>query len=490
LARRNAADQLGVPLELISRVAARMVQTGEFFLGSGEDEPVYSRPFYYTEKECAARLHGLCTAEPEALRAEIDATIAQKEQSSGILLSENQRKAVHAGIQGPICVITGGPGTGKTTIVSFLLSVFDRAGQEVALCAPTGRAAKRITEATGREAKTIHRLLEYGRGEEMEEEYGRNENNPLKANVVIVDEMSMVDVFLMVRLLRAIKPGSRMVLIGDADQLPSVGPGHVLHDIIASQCVPVLALDTVYRQGEGSNISVNAQRINRGDMPVHDDREFIIIPAEDTASIWRAVEGIAGGNETQIITPMRKGDMGVIGLNERLQALCNPPSLEKTQLAAPWKPLRLFDKVMQIKNDYRMGWTRDDGDSVERGLGVFNGELGSVIDLDTDSLEVAVCFDDGRIARYGFDQTDNLDLAYAISIHKSQGSEFDNVIIVLAGGPPMLYTRNLLYTAVTRAKKKLWIVAKPSALRQMVHNNRTRTRYSGLCGALSALYRP
>ncbi len=480
--------QLGVPHDLVRRTAARMVQTGELFLGKGEDEPVYSRPFYYTEQECAARLHALCCSAPNLLRVNSEDAIDLQQKTSGIILSEQQRRAVHGGILSPVCVITGGPGTGKTTIVQFLLSVFDKAGQETVLCAPTGRAAKRITEATGRDAKTIHRLLEYGRVEDAEEEYGKNEDNPLSAAVVIVDEMSMVDVFLMVRLLRAIKKGTRLILIGDADQLPSVGPGHVLHDIIACGAVPVVSLDTVYRQGEGSMISVNAQRINRGEMPLNGDEDFRLFPCETASQIWQAVEGILQQTSAQIITPMRKGDMGVMGLNVRLQALLNPPSPAKPQLAAPWKPLRLGDQVMQIKNDYRMEWERDDGIAFEKGLGVFNGEIGLVEGIDLDCLEVAIRFDDGRIARYGYAQTDLLDLAYAISIHKSQGSEFDNVIIVLSGGPPMLYTRNLLYTAVTRAKKKIWIVGKPGALSQMVHNNSTRARYSGLDKALCALF--
>ncbi len=482
------ARQLGVPYDLVTHTAARMVQTGELYLEQGEDEPVYSRMFYHIERECAKRLHALCCSAPVLLRIDGEEAITMHQKSAGIILSEAQRQAVHAGILGPVCVITGGPGTGKTTIVQFLLSVFDKAGQETVLCAPTGRAAKRITEATGREAKTIHRLLEYGRGEDVEEEYGKNEDNPLTASVVIVDEMSMVDVFLMVRLLRAVKTGTRLILIGDSDQLPSVGPGHVLHDIIACGAVPVVSLDIVYRQGEGSMISVNAQRINRGEMPVHDEAEFAIVSCEAPNQMWQAIEGILRHANAQIITPMRKGDVGVLGLNVRLQALLNPPSAHKPQLTPPWKPLRLHDQVMQIKNDYRMEWERDDGTMLEKGLGVFNGEMGVVEKIDTDCLEVSICFDDGRISRYGYAQTDLLDLSYAISIHKSQGSEFDNVIIVLAGGPPMLYTRNLLYTAVTRAKRKLWIVGKPSALMQMVHNNQTRARYSGLNKALAALF--
>ncbi len=485
-----AAKQLQAPLELVKRIAARMVQTGELFIGQGEEEPVYSRTFYFTEKECAMRLHALCAADPRILRIDAPQIIASKENSTKLTLSDKQCEAVHTGVEGPVCVITGGPGTGKTTIVQFLLSVFDGAGEEVVLCAPTGRAAKRMTEATGRDAKTIHRLLECGYGGEMEDEYGRNEENPLSASVVVVDEMSMVDVFLMVRLLRAIQRGSRLILIGDADQLPSVGPGHVLHDIIACGKIPVVSLDTVYRQGEGSMISVNAQRINRGQMPIHNENEFAILPCEDTQQIWQEVENIVRQNGGQVITPMRKGDMGVTGLNRKLQELCNPSFPQMQHLPAPWQPLRLVDKVMQVRNDYRMEWAKDDGTVYEKGLGVFNGEMGTVSQIDANCQEVSVLFDDGRIARYSFGQTDALELAYAISIHKSQGSEFDNVVIVLAGGPPMLYTRNLLYTAVTRAKKRIWIVGRSYALRQMINNNHENKRYSGLHRALCALFAP
>lgn len=483
------AKQLSAPQELVERRAAQMVQTGELMLGEGENEPVYLRTFFYAERECAIRLHALCTHAPALLRADRDAAVQRHQKDSGITLAQQQRKAVFAAVDGPVCVITGGPGTGKTTIVQFLLSVFDQAGVEVALCAPTGRAAKRMTEATGREAKTIHRLLEYGYGEEDEETYGRNEDNPLEQQVIIVDEMSMVDTFLMMRLLRAIGTGSRLVLIGDSDQLPSVGPGNVLRDIIGCGAIPVVQLDTVYRQGAGSAISINAQRINHAQPPEHVEGEFDLVFCRDSREIWDNLQAIVQREgQVQVITPMRKGELGVLGLNERLQALCNPPHPVRRELPAPWKHLREGDKVMQIRNDYRMEWRRDEGIRVEKGLGIFNGEMGLVQEIDKDKLEVAVAFDDGRTARYGFAQTDALDLAYATSIHKSQGSEFDQVVIVLAGGPPMLYTRNLLYTAVTRAKKRVWIVGRRQALSQMVQNNRIKARYSGLSSALSTLF--
>lgn len=483
------AKQLAAPQELVERRAAQMVQTGELMLGEGEDEPVYLRTFFYAERECAMRLHALCTHAPAPLRADRDAAVERHQKESGIVLAGQQRQAVLAAVDGPVCVITGGPGTGKTTIVQFLLSVFDQAGVEVALCAPTGRAAKRMTEATGREAKTVHRLLEYGYGEEDEETYGRNEDNPLEQQVVIVDEMSMVDTFLMMRLLRAIRAGSRLVLIGDSDQLPSVGPGNVLRDIIGCGAIPVVRLDKVYRQGAGSAISLNAQRINRAQPPEHVPGEFDLVFCRDAREIWDNLQQIVQQQgQVQVITPMRKGELGVLGLNERLQALCNPPHPSRRELPATWKHLREGDKVMQIRNDYRMEWRRDEGVRLEKGVGVFNGEMGFVQEIDKDKLEVAVEFDDGRTARYGFAQTDALDLAYATSIHKSQGSEFDQVAIVLAGGPPMLYTRNLLYTAVTRAKKRVWIVGRRQALQQMVQNNRIKARYSGLSGALSTLF--
>ena len=479
------ATQLGADLDLVCRMAARMVQTGELMLGPGEDEPVYTRMMYACEQECAVRINKLAAADLMPLRTEADRAIAAQEKRSGIKLSDKQRAAVLAGLENTLSVITGGPGTGKTTIVQFLLSVFDSAGLEVALCAPTGRAAKRMTEATGREAKTIHRLLEYSGGvEEDGFTWRRDEENPLTCGALIVDEMSMVDIFLLMRLTRALRDGTRVIFIGDADQLPSVGPGYVLHDIIDSGVAPVIALDTVYRQGEGSAISLNAHRINRGEMPACAPGEFELIDCRDTRSIRQAVSAVAGGGNVQVITPMRRGDTGVDGLNGLLQDLLNSPTRGQTQMPKPWKALRTGDKVMQTRNDYRLEWTRDEGLFQEDGSGVFNGEMGVVELVDTASQTLTVLFEDGRRAEYAYAQTEDLQLSYAISIHKSQGSEFENVAIVLSGGPPQLYSRNLLYTAVTRARKKVWIIGPPAALNRMVNNNHIKARYSGLRRAL------
>ena len=482
------AKQLGTDVEAVKRAAARMVQTGELVLGSGEQEPVYLGVYFHSEQECAVRLHRLCSKAPAPLRTDTHQAVRNHERESGLQLADQQRRAVLAAAQGPLHVITGGPGTGKTTIVQFLLSIFDQAGVEVALCAPTGRAAKRMTEATGRPASTIHRLLEYGRSEDEQEVYGRNEEHPLEAGAVIVDEMSMVDVFLMMRLLRAIKPGTRVIFIGDADQLPSVGPGNVLRDIIGCQAIPVIELDTIYRQDAGSTIPLNAHRINHGQMPQPDGERFTVIECDTPAQVWQQVQAVCRRPNVQVLTPMRKGDLGVAGLNERLQDLLNPSARGKQELAHPVRKFREGDQVMQIRNDYRMEWTCDTGLHQEKGLGVFNGEMGMIRKIDSSAREMTVLFDDDHVVRYDFLQTDALELAYAISIHKSQGSEFDEVVIVLSGGPPMLYTRNLLYTAVTRAKERLWIIGRRGALQQMIHNNQTKARYSGMQQALTALF--
>ncbi|MFR5869427.1 MAG: ATP-dependent RecD-like DNA helicase, partial [Acutalibacteraceae bacterium] len=338
-------------------------------------------------------------------------------------------------------------------------------------------------QATGRQAHTIHRLLEYGRGEENEEIYGKDEDNPLETDVVIVDEMSMVDTFLMWHLLRAIPQGTRVVLIGDIDQLPSVGPGHVLHDLIESALFPVTALDTIFRQGEGSAISLNARRINRGEMP-SPGQGFEMWQAENPEQVWRCLQTLCKDGDWQVITPMKKGESGVIALNGKLQALINPADRKKPQFARFGQTFRLGDQVMQIRNDYQQPWTKDNGTDLEHGKGVFNGELGVIVKINPEAEMFTVQFDDDRISDYDFAQTEEMTLSYAISIHKSQGSEFDRVAIALLGGTPMLYNRNLLYTAVTRAKKQVVLIGRKAVVQQMINNNRTKQRYSGLTTAL------
>ena len=477
------AKQLRTSTQSVQRAALRMLQTGVLRLGEGEREPVYLAGYYRAEQECAKRFYALAQADLMPLCTDVQRDLEQRQKESHIYLAEQQKAAVETAVHAPISIITGGPGTGKTTIVQFLLTLFERAGLDVALCAPTGRAAKRMEQATGRQAHTIHRLLEYGRGEENEEIYGKDEDNPLETDVVIVDEMSMVDTFLMWHLLRAIPQGMRVVLIGDIDQLPSVGPGHVLHDLIESALFPVTALDTIFRQGEGSAISLNARRINRGEMP-SPGQGFEMWQAENPEQVWRCLQTLCKDGDWQVITPMKKGESGVIALNGKLQALINPADRKKPQFARFGQMFRLGDQVMQIRNDYQQPWTKDNGTDLEHGKGVFNGELGVIVKINPEAELFTVQFDDDRISDYDFAQAEEMTLSYAISIHKSQGSEFDRVAIALLGGTPMLYNRNLLYTAVTRAKKQVVLIGRKAVVQQMINNNRTKQRYSGLTAAL------
>ena len=477
------AKQLHADPERVQRAAVRMIQTGMLRLGEGDTEPVYLAGYYRAEQECAYLLDQMQQAELPPLKADVQKTIERRQKSSGIRLAERQKLAIQTAVETPVSIITGGPGTGKTTIVQFVLSLFEHAGLEVALCAPTGRAAKRMEQATGRPAHTIHRLLEYGRGEDNEEIYGRDQNHPLEVHAVIVDEMSMVDTFLLMHLLRAIPQGTRLVLIGDADQLPSVGPGHVLHDLIACKRFPVTALDTIFRQGEGSAISLNARRINQGEFPIP-GQGFEIWQAENPGQVWHCLQKLCADGDWQVITPMKKGESGVISLNGKLQNLINPPGTKKTEFARFGQSFRVGDQVMQIRNDYNQPWTRDRAEDMERGKGIFNGELGVITRIVPEAEMFTVCFDDDRVSEYDFAQADEINLSYAISIHKSQGSEFDRVAIALLGGTPMLYNRNLLYTAVTRAKKQVILIGRKAVIQQMIANTKTKQRYSGLAGML------
>ena len=405
----------------------------------------------------------------------------------GILLSPKQMEALEAAVTHPVTVITGGPGTGKTTLIKGILSVF-ACKKSVALCAPTGRAAKRMSEATGREAMTIHRLLEYQEGG-----FQKNEDELLKVDAVIVDEMSMVDIFLMRALLKALRPGTMLIMTGDVDQLPSVGAGNVLKDIILSGAVEVVRLTEVYRQSEMSAIVMNAHRINRGEMPVTNAKgsDFFIEHVQDAAAALKSVRELITRRlpgfmpldplkDIQVMAPMKKGDVGVYALNTMLQEVLNPLA-GRRQFVRGDSCFRVGDKVIQTKNDYSMKWRR----GFEDGEGVFNGDIGYITDLDFTENTFTVTFDDDRVAVYDRDSIENIELAYCMSIHKSQGSEFPCVVLPLLAGPPMLLSRNLLYTAVTRAKKLVVIVGRDSCVMQMVNNKRESTRYSSLCRRLA-----
>ena len=452
-----------------------------------EDDAVYLPRYHRAEKETAQALlrQRKSIRKPRLSEAALIAQIAQYESSEGVSLCEEQRQAVLAAATEGICVITGGPGTGKTTSINLIIRVLRRMG-DVELCAPTGRAAKRMSEATGCPARTIHRLLEYaGEGQGFQ----RNADDPLECDAVIVDEMSMVDIFLMRALLRALRPGTRLVMVGDADQLPSVGAGNVLRDLIASEAVRVVRLTEIFRQAGQSQIVVNAHRINHGEYPVIRAREtdFFLERRETPAQAGPSVVALVQSRlpkymnldplrDIQVMAPMKRGDAGVYTLNALLQAALNPERPDAPQLTRGQTVFRRGDKVMQVRNNYDLCWTRDGED----GDGVFNGDIGFIIAVDRREKALTVEFDDGRVAEYDESLLDELELAYCMSVHKSQGSEFDAVVLPLISGPPMLMTRNLLYTAVTRAKRLVVIVGREGCVRQMVDNNRILHRYSAL----------
>ena len=422
-------------------------------------------------------------------RLDPDRVIDTMEREEGITLHPQQRLAVKTAVEYGVSIITGGPGTGKTTIIKCILRLLD--GQKVLLAAPTGRAAKRMGEACGQEAMTLHRLLEYAPDIES---FQRNEDNPLKCSALIIDEMSMVDIFLMRAAVNAMASGMRLIMVGDVDQLPSVGAGNVLRDLINSNEFPMVRLSEIFRQNEKSMIVYNAHLINSGEMPRMNAKgsdfffERQTMPSDAAESIVNLVSRRLPGFlkvdpfwQIQVLAPTRKGDCGVIALNTRLQAALNPPSYEKNEYVRGETVFRVGDKVMQTKNNYQMTWERHlpDGD-YDTGSGIFNGDMGRISSIDKEDKVVTVVFDDDREVEYGPMDMEDLELAYCISIHKSQGNEFPAVVLPVVGGPPMLLTRNLLYTGVTRAKRLVMLVGRESAIDQMIRNTHIVKRYSAL----------
>ena len=487
-----AAGLLQADIAPVERTLTELLLEGQLIQEQlpGEDG-IFLPGMFRTEQDCALRLlrlQGQSALDNPFFRPK--AQIARLEQQLDITLAPAQRQAVELALKAGALVITGGPGTGKTTILRFVITLLEEMGTEYALCAPTGRAAKRMGEATGRDASTIHRLLEYSYGEGG---FGRNAENTLLADVVIVDEMSMVDVPLMAALLRALAPGSRLIMVGDSDQLPSVGPGNVLRDMVDSGQIPVVRLTEIFRQSGRSAIVTNAHRINEGQMPILEGLEdFGFEPMEEQEAVIRRLIALNSGKaaklgaqeplqDIQVLAPMKKGPLGVYNLNKRLQEALNPPAHKKKERKYGDVVFREGDKVMQIKNDYRLAWTRSlPHQPPEMGEGVYNGDLGTIMSIDLYDQTLEVLFDDGRSAVYSFSMLEELELAYCISIHKSQGSEFPIVLLPLLGGPPMLLNRNLLYTAVTRARHMVCILGRQSCIQQMVRNNQVKRRYSGL----------
>ena len=479
---------------------------------AGGDEPlirrgVYAAQYYYTELNAAKMLHDLniTGSEPEE---QIRKSLAQIQEQEKIELDELQIQAVIEAVNCGLLIITGGPGTGKTTTINTIIRYFEMGDMEILLAAPTGRAAKRMTEATGYEARTIHRLLELSGMPEPNEKnqnsgmhFERNEENPLDADVIIIDEMSMVDIHLLHALLKAVNVGTRLILVGDVDQLPSVGPGNVLRDMIDSECFHVVKLTRIFRQAAQSDIIVNAHKINAGEKVdlAKRSRDFLFIRREEPNSIINAMITLvkeklpayvnADVFDIQIMTPMRKGAVGVDRLNTILQDFLNPPSPDKPEKEAAGTLFRLGDKVMQIKNNYQIEWRLCNryGIPIDKGTGVFNGDTGVIREINLFAELLTVEFDEGKLVDYSFRQLEELELAYAITIHKSQGSEYPAVVIPVYSGPRMLMTRNLIYTAVTRARSCVCLVGIPQVFQQMVDNAMEQKRYSGLKARIEEL---
>lgn len=458
-------------------------------------DAVFLPGMYSAESECARRIAAIASRGGTQLLFGTKAQIDSLEREFKIPLAPQQRRAVETALKSGATVITGGPGTGKTTILKFIIRLVERMGLDYELCAPTGRAAKRMSEATGTQARTIHRMLGYGVGGDR---FLHDEDNPLLTDVVIVDEMSMVDVLLMRALLRAVPSGIHLIMVGDADQLPPVGPGNVLRDIISSDMVPVIRLSDIFRQAERGMIVENAHRINNGKEPelYSDTDDFKFEEIAGAEQIVRRVIALYSGKtnklmtsepamDVQVLVPMKKGALGTANLNIRLQAALNPPSPYKKERKQGDIILREGDKVMQIKNDYKIPWKRTS--TGEEGTGVFNGDLGTIERIDLSEQEVTVLFDDERAAAYEYSMLDELNLAYASTVHKSQGSEYPIIIMPIAGGAPQLMTRNLLYTAVTRAREQVFILGSSRCVYDMVNNNQIRHRYSALKSMLNEI---
>ena len=462
---------------------------------------VYASTYYYMEANAAAMLQGLHVTY-DVSDTEVEYEVKKIEKKTGMQLDERQLQAVKEAARSGLVVITGGPGTGKTTTINTIIRYFDAQGMDIFLAAPTGRAAKRMSETTGYEARTIHRMLELNGGAEGDNAgFEKNEQNPLETDVIIVDEMSMVDITLLYALLKAIVYGTRLILVGDADQLPSVGPGCVLRDIIESGACKVVCLTHIFRQASQSDIVVNAHKINRGEPVILDNksRDFFFLKRQDANVIISICIQLiqqklpkyvdAKPFDIQVLTPMRKGLLGVERLNTILQQYLNPPSPDKQEREYGQMRFREGDKVMQTKNNYQIEWQvlSRYGIPVEKGMGVFNGDMGIVKEINTFSETMTVEYEEGKTVEYPFKQLDELELAYAITVHKAQGSEYPAVVMPLLSGPRMLMNRNLLYTAITRAKKCVTLVGDDVFFQQMIENVSEKRRYTGLKERLQEL---
>lgn len=494
--KRQAAELLEISEDAVERQLMDLSIDKKIVIKKiDEEQAVYASSYYYMELNTARMLKSLNIRYEVSLR-EAERQIQRIEADEEIALDDMQKTAVVEAARNGVLVITGGPGTGKTTTINALIRFFENEGMELRLAAPTGRAAKRMTEATGYEAQTIHRMLELTGGPEdgIGSHFERNEQNPLETDVIIIDEMSMVDIHLMHALLKAIMPGTRLIMVGDVNQLPSVGPGNVLKDIINSHCFNVVMLTKIFRQAMESAIIKNAHKINDGedvDLNVK-TTDFFCLKRYQALDIQGVIIALvrdilpknvgAASNEIQVLTPMRKGELGVERLNKLLQEYLNPKDESKREREQGDRLFREGDKVMQIKNNYQLEWEITDkyGIPIEKGIGVFNGDMGVVREINFFAEQMTVEFDEGRRIVYPFNQLEELELAYAITVHKSQGSEYPAVVMPLLTGPKMLFNRNILYTAVTRAKKCVAIVGSEQTVARMIQNESEQTRYSSL----------
>ena len=487
---------LGVPKEIIEDEIINLKVNEEIAVEKREDETewVYLIPFYKAEDNIVTRLMIIDTSRNVKKISNIDKELKEIEKNDRIELSEKQVEAIKAVNDNNVCIITGGPGTGKTTIIKNIIELYKKKGKKVVLCAPTGRAAKRMTEMTGEEAKTLHRLLEIGKTGEENQLIDVDLNvQMIDGDVVIVDEMSMVDLFLMNYLVKAIYQGTKLVLVGDVDQLPSVGPGSILKDIINSEKITMIKLDKIFRQAAKSKIVQNAHRVNNGQNFIKKDEieglnnDFFYLNERNQDKIIENVLTLCNGRlknygdyeffkNIQVITPTKKGNLGTKELNKELQKILNPPQKGKKEKAVGQVMYRVGDKVMQIKNNYDIMWSKDR----ENGTGVFNGELGRIVDIDISDGAIQVKFDDEKEVWYEYSDLEQLEHAYAITVHKSQGSEFDVVIMPISQSSPMLLTRNLLYTAITRAKKLIIIIGSDKVIQFMIQNVDSKKRNTGL----------
>lgn len=500
--KRRTSEILGLDAEQIAPHLANLAMDKKIVIKIRDKEQrVYAFSSYYVELNCARMLHDLnVTMEEDLQPAEEEKvrrllTALEKEQE--LELDELQRQAVIRSVKSGLMILSGGPGTGKTTTINTIIRYFENEGMDILLAAPTGRAAKRMTEATGYEARTIHRLLEInGAVEEGKRgQFERNEENPLEADVVIIDEMSMVDIYLFKALLEAVSVGTRLIMVGDVDQLPSVGPGQVLQDLIASRAFPVVSLEKIFRQAGESDIVVNAHKINRGESIElnNKSRDFFFLERNNVNVIYKHMIQLireklpsyvdAAAYDIQVLTPMRKGNLGAVTLNGILQQYLNPPSDQKKEYTFGERLFREGDKVMQIKNNYQIPWeiVSRYGIPIDKGMGVFNGDMGIVREINSVAQTITVEYDEHKRIEYPFSGVDEIELAYAVTVHKSQGSEYPAVILPVLSGPRMLFNRNLLYTAVTRARKCVTILGSRDSIQEMIKNERQHKRYTSLC---------